>query len=96
MDIRDFENWKQVTQGLYRYVTAQNAYYEICIWFHDWTEDIFNAKASLYITGVWTATDSESYQGAHDFFSRECLLEEATLSECLEYAYADEQQSNRS
>lgn len=94
MDILDLESWKEVTRGLYRYVIAANACYEICVWFHDLTADILNAKASLYITGEWNVPSSESYQGVTDFFSRECLLEDATLSECLEYAYTDEQHSN--
>lgn len=81
--IKDIKNWKEVTKGLYRYVIAANAAYEIHILHQDTDTDINNAAASLYIAGDWTDLKNNS------FFERESLITDATVNECLSAAEKD-------
>lgn len=87
-DIKNLEKWKEVTKGLYRYVVAANACYEIHILYHDEGTDIMTAKASLFIVGDWHD------QKGNNFFERECLMKNKTLAACLNCAYEDERRAN--
>lgn len=82
------KNWTEVTKGLYRYVIAANAAYEIHIIHWDFDTDILTAKASLYIVGDWIDYDGNS------FFDRELLLEEQPVFECLVAAEKDYKENN--
>lgn len=77
------ENWQEITKGLYRYIIAANACYEIHLIYHDHTTNVLTAKASLFIVGDWRNTKGDN------FFERECLLSEQPLFECLEKATKD-------
>lgn len=85
--IKNLKNWKEVTKGLYRYVVAANACYEIHLLYHERDTDIMTAKASLFIVGDWNG-------GNGIFFERECLLKEQPVFECLNCAYEDERKAN--
>lgn len=86
-NIKNIEKWKEVTKGLYRYVIAANACYEIHLLYHAKETDIMTAKASLFIVGDW-------YNQSKSFFERECLMKEKPLFECLNCAYEDERKAN--
>ena len=81
--ITDINNWKEVTKGIYRYVIAAGASYEIHIVY--WTEgtDLLTAKSRLFIVGDWHDTNMKSY------FERELLLNNKPVSECLAEAAQD-------
>lgn len=81
--MNDFNNWNEVTKGLYRYVIAANVCYEIHIEYHGKGTDILTAKASLFIAGDWNG-DGKS------FFERECLLQSQPVFECVKNAIEDE------
>lgn len=81
--MKKFENWNEVTKGLYRYVIAANVCYEIHILYHNKDADILTAKASLYLVGDWRDKNKKN------FFERECLLSEQTVQECLNAAEKD-------
>ena len=83
--IRNLEQWKEVTRGLYRYRYAMSAcaYYEIHILYHAHTTPIETAKANLYIVGDWRDKHE------NNFFERECLLSEQPVFECLKEAEKD-------
>ena len=72
-----FENWTEVTKGLYRYVIAVNCCYEIQIMYHAKDTDILSANASLFIVADWYTNDSD-----HSFFERRLLLN-GPVMECL-------------
>lgn len=78
------ENWTEVTHGLYRYVIAAKACYEIHILYHADGTPMGTAKASLFIVGFWY-----SEQEKNSFFERECLLSEQPVFECVEAAIKD-------
>lgn len=80
--LKDFSAWNEVTKGLYRYVIAPGACYEIHILYHAKDTDILTAKASVYIVGDWHGNDG-------DFFERECLLPEQPVFECVKKAVED-------
>lgn len=86
-NIKNPEKWKEVTKGLYRYVVAANACYEIHLLYHADGTDIMTAKASLFIVGDWLSKEG-------NFFERECLMANKTLADCLNCAYEDERRSN--
>ena len=86
-NIKNLEKWKEVTKGLFRYVVAANACYEIHLLYHALDTDIMTAKASLFIVGDWNG-------GNGSFFERECLMKEQPLFECLNCAYEDERKAN--
>ena len=81
--ITDFKRWLEVTKGVYRYVIAAGACYEIHINYWDHETDILTANASLYIAGDWSSKTNKS------FFERELLLESNTVQECLSAADKD-------
>ena len=83
----DLKNWTEVTKGLYRYVLAANAAYEIHILYHLSDTDILVAKASLFVVGDW-------YSNGNNFFERECLLSEQPVFECLKAADEDNRDNN--
>ena len=80
--IKDINNWKEVTRGMFRYVIAAGACYEILIGFHKHSEDFMAAPAKLYITGDWRDKVDGSY------FQRE-WLGEGRLDYCLNLAAKD-------
>jgi hypothetical protein len=84
----ELKNWKEVTKGLFRYVIAANACYEIHILYHSKGTDILTAKASLFIVGDWYNQSNEH------FFERECLLAEQPVFECLKAAQKDNEEHN--
>ena len=86
-NIKNFEMWREVTKGLYRYVVAANACYEIHLLYHELNTDIMTAKASLFIVGDWLTKDGS-------FFERECLMKEQPLFEYLNCAYEAERRAN--
>lgn len=73
----DLKNWKEVTRGLYRYVIAAAACYELHILYHDSGTDIMTAKASLFVVGSWYNEKGKNW------FERECLISEQPVFECL-------------
>lgn len=86
--MKDFDNWLEVTKGLYRYVIAAGACYEIHILCHCKDTDILTAKASLYIVGEW----HNKING--DYFERECLIDSHPVFECIEAAIKDDEENN--
>lgn len=78
----ELKNWKEVTRGLFRYVIAANACYEIHILYKVEGTNILTAKASLFVVGDW-------YDTGDHFFERECLLAEQPVFECLAAAQKD-------
>jgi len=80
--IKNINNWNEVTRGMFRYVIAAGACYEILIGFHKRNEDFMAAPAKLYITGDWIEEEIGSY------FKREWIFE-GTLEECLDKAAKD-------
>lgn len=82
--IRELDNWYEVTNGLYRYVVAAKVCYEIHILYWADDTDILTAKASLYLVGNWTRIPE-----CTSFFSREILLAEQPVFECLKAAEKD-------
>ena len=86
--MKNFENWKEITKGLYRYVIAANVCYEIHILYHSKDTPILTAKASLFIVGDWASKDGSN------FFERECLLAEQPFQECLCLAEKDNSENN--
>ena len=79
------ENWTEVTKGLYRYVVAASACYEIHIMYHAKDTDVLTANASLYIVGEWISLENDS-----KFFERKLLLNGSVMA-CLEKAVEDEE-----
>ena len=79
------ENWTEVTKGLYRYVVAASACYEIHIMYHAKDTDVLTANASLYIVGEWISLENDS-----KFFKRKLLLNGSVMA-CLEKAVEDEE-----
>ena len=82
--IKELNNWYEVTNGLYRYVVAAKVCYEIHILYWADDTDILTAKASLYLVGNWARIPERT-----SFFSREILLAEQPVFECLEAAEKD-------
>lgn len=87
--MKDFKNWKEITLGLYRYVLAPGAAYEIHIIYWDKETDIKTAKASLFIVGDWI--DNKS---GNQTIERSELLHEQPIFECLETAFEDDKQNS--
>jgi len=86
--MKELKNWTEIGRGIYRYVIAAKAAYEIHILYHGSGTDILTAKASLYIVGDWTGKSGPS------FFERECLLTEQPVFECILKAIADYKENN--
>lgn len=87
--MRNLENWTEVTRGLYRYVIAAKACYELHILHWDFDTDILTAKASVYLVGNWVQSDGNS------FFEREPILMNRPVFECLEAADKDNAENNQ-
>lgn len=81
--MKDLNNWKEVTKGLYRFVVASNVCYEIHINIRKFDTPLVKANASLFLVGDWIDKDGVS------FFARECLLEKQSVSDCIERAIKD-------
>ena len=82
--IKELGSWTEVTRGLYRYVVAAKVCYEIHILYWADDTDILTAKANLYLAGNWA-----SIPECTSFFSREILLAEQPVFECLKAAEKD-------
>lgn len=82
--INELGSWTEVTRGFYRYVVAAKVCYEIHILYWEYETDILTAKASLYLVGNWTRIPDKV-----SFFSREVLLAEQPVFECLKAAEKD-------
>lgn len=78
----ELKNWTEITKGLYRYVIAANACYELHILYHSHETNLLTAKASLFVVGDWSSENGS-------FFERECLLAEQPVFECLAAAAKD-------
>ena len=80
--IKDINNWTEVTKGMFRYVIAAGACYEIIVAYLNHDDILTEAYAKLYITGDWHSKERGSY------FNRECIFE-GTLIKCLDKAAKD-------
>ena len=69
----NFENWTEITKGLYRYVIGANVCYEIHILYHNKKRDILRANASLFVVGDWYDKTGKS------FFERDAITVYAIL-----------------
>lgn len=83
--MNNFENWKEVTLGLYRYAIAPGACYEIHIIYWDKSTNIKTAKANLFIVGDWRNNKS-----GQQTVEREELLHEQPVFECIEASMKDQ------
>ena len=81
--MKDLNNWKEVTKGLYRVVVGANVCYEIHINIPKFDTPVLMANASLFLVGNWCDKNGVS------FFSRECLLEKQSVKNCIEKAIQD-------
>lgn len=79
--MNEFKNWKEVTRGLYRYVIAPGACYEIHIIHWEHKTDILSANSMLYIVGEWG-------NNVVSFFERKLLLK-GPMAACLQKAVED-------
>ena len=91
--IKDIKSWVEITRGIFRYVIAAGAAYEIHLENHYADTDVLTAKASLYLSGDWCLEVKEG-EAKQNYFSRECLLEHNTVQECLEAAAKDDAENN--
>ena len=91
--IKDIKSWVEITRGIFRYVIAAGAAYEIHLEQHYADTDVLTAKASLYLAGDWCPKVKEG-EAKRNYFSRECLLEHNTVQECLEAAAKDDAENN--
>lgn len=91
--IKDFKNWVEVTRGIFRYVIASGACYEIHLKQHYEDTNILTAKASLFISGDW-CPEVKPGEPRQDYFSRKCLLAHNTVQNCLEAAAEDDAKNN--
>ena len=82
--IKELGSWTEVTRGLYRYAIAAKVCYEVHILYWADDADILTAKANLYLVGNWTRISERT-----SFFSREILLAEQPVFECLAAAEKD-------
>lgn len=81
--MKDLNNWKEITKGLYRVVVGANVCYEIHINICKFDTPVLMANASLFLVGNWCDKNEVS------FFSRECLLEKQSVKNCIEKAIQD-------
>ena len=86
LEILDFSNWTEVTEGLYKYALTKDSSYEIHVLYNPEGRDIMEARASLCITGYWR--DYQKGDGS-SYFKRECLLVGRTVSECMSESAKD-------
>ena len=80
--ITDIKNWTEVTRGIYRYVIAAKAAYEIHILNWNTQLPIESSRASLCIVGDWITSEG-------NFFDRELLVKDGSLLHCLFIAEQD-------
>ena len=83
--LTDLSNWKEITSGLFRYVVAAKACYEILVLDDKIFDDNFEdaKRCNLYLTGNWYTDDTD---GA--FFNRAKIMS-GTMEECLNKANED-------
>lgn len=81
--ILKLENWTEVSRGIYRYVLAANACYEIHVKSHLDGVNIEDAIADLYLVGDWVDV------GGNSGFIRDLLNRNITVAECVAGAYQD-------
>ena len=81
--MKDLNNWKAITKGLYRFMIGTNACYEIHINICKVDEPILTRNSSLFLVGIWYDKNEVN------FFSRECLLEKQSVKNCIEKAIQD-------
>lgn len=81
--MKDLNNWKEVTKGLYRFVVGTNVCYELHINIRKFDTPILTANASLFLVGDWRDKNGVN------FFCRECILENRSVSKCIEKAIQD-------
>lgn len=81
--MKDLNNWKEITRGLYRFVVGTSACYEIHINIYEHNTPVLMANASLFLVGEWVDKNGVN------FFSRECLLEKQSVKNCIEKAIQD-------
>ena len=82
--MENINNWTEVSKGFYRYVIGANVAYEIHIIYRNLDEDIYKAKARLYLVGDWYDKNIKE-----NIFERECLVMFGTLDSCIRYAIED-------
>lgn len=81
--MKDLDNWREVTKGLYRFVTGTSACYEIHINIYEHNTPVLMANANLFLVGEWVDKNGVN------FFSRECLLSKQSVRNCIEKAIQD-------
>lgn len=81
--MKNIDNWNEITKGLYRYVVSANVCYEIHISIRKFDTPLLESIASLFIVGDWRSKDDV------DFFAREFLLSNKTVQKCIETAVQD-------
>jgi len=87
--MRNFENWTEITKGIYRYAISPGCAYEIYILYWDKSKDILNAKASAYIVGEWSYRDRNL-----NTLERELITTDTSVIECIKAAIADDEGNN--
>lgn len=81
--MKDLANWSEPMRGIYRYVLAAGACYEIHITKHPAFLDVKEASANLYIVGDWYNTEGDNE------FTRELLISNMTVEQCVAGAFQD-------
>lgn len=79
--MNNIKNWNEVTKGLYRFVIAPGACYEIHILHWDHDSNILSSNCNLYVVGEWRGSDGS-------YFERELLLT-GPMAACLQKAVED-------
>lgn len=82
-DMKDLANWSEPMKGIYRYVLAANACYEIHVIKHPASVQVKDATADLYLVGDWYNTEGDSE------FTRERLNSDITVEQCVAAARQD-------
>lgn len=82
-DMKRLEEWREPMRGIYRYVLASNACYEIHVTKHPVNVQIKDAIADLYLVGDWYNTEGDSE------FTRERLNSGITVEQCVAAALQD-------
>lgn len=81
--IGNLDNWTSSGwDGVFRFVIAAKAAYEIVTLFHYTDTPILTAKANLYVTGLW-------HKDGQSFLERELLGLELPIQELLKIAQND-------
>lgn len=81
--MKDLANWTELMKGIYRYVLAANACYEIHVIKHPASVQVKDATADLYLVGDWYNIEGDNE------FTRECLVSNSTVAKCLAVAHQD-------